>query len=117
MKKFILFLILLVLGIFVIDSIFFSGSKESKSLTTEWYSGGTLHKASISEWKTATEQNKLATCADFVALKNKDISMDMLKIKARALQTCIDEAVVGHNAADNETVAKIASQCITLMKK
>lgn len=34
---------------------------------TKWYEGGTLHKKSGLEWQTASRENKLATCADFVA--------------------------------------------------
>ena len=119
MKKFILFVIVAVVGLFLIDSIFFSGDKDSKTSSTqdEWYAGGTLHKATISEWKVATSKNKLATCADFVAHKNEDISLDMMKIKASALKTCIDEAVNGHSAVDNEAVSQIAAQCILLMDK
>jgi tetratricopeptide (TPR) repeat protein len=33
----------------------------------KWYEGGTLHKKSGLEWQTASRENKLATCADFVA--------------------------------------------------
>jgi len=31
-----------------------------------WYSGGTLHSATMAEWRTATYRNRLATSADFV---------------------------------------------------
>lgn len=119
MKKFILFVVFAIVAIFIIDVIFFPGdSKNNSSLTKdEWYAGGTLHKANISEWKTATSKNKLATCADFVAHKNKNISLDMMRIKASALKTCIDEAVNGHSVVDNEAVSKIAAQCILLMDK
>ena len=119
MKKFILFLVLAVIAVFAIDVIFFSGDNENKTSSTkdEWYAGGTLHKATILEWKVATNKNKLATCADFVAYKNKDIKLNKLKIKASALQTCIDETVNGHSSADNETVSKIAAQCMLLMDK
>ena len=33
----------------------------------EWYEGGTLHSAKISQWKQASYENKLATCADIPA--------------------------------------------------
>ena len=47
-----------------------SGSNEKE---IEWTKNGTLHEANILEWKTSTEANKLATCADFVAnLKNAE---------------------------------------------
>jgi len=50
-----------------------------QSNTERWYEGGTLHKAKISEWKVATEENKLATCADYMATVDNTVSMDVLK--------------------------------------
>ncbi|WP_425236982.1 hypothetical protein [Ulvibacterium sp.] len=47
--------------------------------SNEWFKGGTLHKAKIIDWKSATERNKLATCADFVYLTNKDLSLSEVK--------------------------------------
>lgn len=38
----------------------------SSTSGTEWYCGGTLHNKSALEWQTASRQDKLATCADFV---------------------------------------------------
>jgi len=117
MKKFILFVVLAIVGIFLIDIIFFPGDSKNNSVSTqdEWYAGGTLHKATISEWKAATDKNKLATCADFVLSQNKGMDFNVLKIKANALVTCIDEAVGGHSTVDNEKVSKIAAQCMILL--
>ncbi|MGK0684485.1 hypothetical protein ACSFC0_03670 [Serratia marcescens] len=39
----------------------------TSAFATNWYEGGTLHDASAITWQKATQQNKLATCADFVA--------------------------------------------------
>ena len=33
----------------------------------EWYEGGTLHDATIAQWKRAKRQDKIATCADWVS--------------------------------------------------
>jgi len=33
----------------------------------QWYEGGTLHNKSAIEWQSASDENKLATCADFIA--------------------------------------------------
>lgn len=35
--------------------------------TRKWYEGGTLHKATGTEWRAADASNKLATCSDFLA--------------------------------------------------
>jgi hypothetical protein len=119
MKKFILFVVLAIISIFLIDIIFFPGDSKNNSVSTqdEWYAGGTLHNKLISEWKVATHENKLATCADFVISQNKDMDFNVLKIKANALVTCIDETVEGHDTVDNEKVSKIAAQCMLLMDK
>lgn len=39
---------------------------------SEWYQGGTLHRASLVDWQKASHSNKLATCADFVASMHQD---------------------------------------------
>lgn len=31
-----------------------------------WWEGGTLHYVTVGDWATATQENKLATCADFI---------------------------------------------------
>lgn len=33
----------------------------------KWNEGGTLHKATLAEWKAGSEADRLATCADFAA--------------------------------------------------
>jgi hypothetical protein len=58
----------------------------------QWYEGGTLHRASLSEWRAADEHNKLATAADISAtlLKGKfDNDMGVLRVKAEAMRDCI----------------------------
>ena len=67
----------------------------------EWYEGGTLHDSSALEWQTATFQNKLATCSDFVsaAWQNKSFkpeiqsnitSMDTVMVLSKELVKAID---------------------------
>ena len=57
-----------------------------------WYSGGTLHAARASEWRRATEPNRLATAADWAAkLVGDDLScMEALRPYAEALKRCAD---------------------------
>ena len=81
----------------------------------KWYEGGTLHKSSILEWKQATDENKLATCGDFIASTNKTLPIDEIKSKAIALKVCIDEATRDLDNTNTETVASIASLCMVLL--
>ena len=39
---------------------------------SEWYENGTLHEASIKQWKNAAYSNKLATCAGFITTVRND---------------------------------------------
>lgn len=85
------------------------------STSDKWYEGGTLHKATVGQWKNATEKNKLATCADFAAVADNTVSMTELKSRALNLMNCINEATRGLDELNNEKVASIASMCsITL---
>jgi len=90
-------------------------SNKSKSAIDNWYEGGTLHKATISEWKVATEKNKLATCADFMAKIDNSVSMDELKIRAKALMKCIDESTTGLDSTNDESVSSVAAKCAILL--
>lgn len=84
----------------------------------EWYEGGTLHDALVSEWKTADARDKLATAADFAAamLESQDQSftIDDLREPAEQLVVCIDEAT-RDDVSNNLEVAEIAAACWILM--
>ncbi len=81
----------------------------------KWYEGGNLHKVKIEDWRVATDENKLATCADFISATDKNISMDELLTKSVELKTCIDTAIVGVDIVNNSGVAKIAALCIVTL--
>jgi hypothetical protein len=86
--------------------------------TENWYEGGTLHKAKISEWKRASDNNRLATCADFAARINNKISMDELLIRSVELKTCIDTAIDGIEGVEETKsmdVAEIAVSCMMML--
>lgn len=103
--------------ILLLTTIFAGGCmKQSTDYNSEWYSGGTLHESLISEWKVATYENKLATCADFVATINPNLnSMETLKMQSKDLMNCIDEAVLGNHLSDDKQVSIIAAQCTVLL--
>lgn len=50
----------------------------------EWYSGGTLHHATLREWYSASYQNRLATSADLIAAVK--LAKDMEQLKERAIE-------------------------------
>ena len=81
----------------------------------EWYEGGTLHSAKIGQWKQASYEDKLATCADFIAnlwkhdkLKINVAYIGTLKTYAKKLVTCIDTAVDGIDDVNDQDVSTIA---------
>jgi len=89
--------------------------KNNTEVIDEWYKGGTLHQATVKEWKNAPESNKLATCADFMAEIDNTVSMKELKDRATILMTCINKAVDDVNTIDDMEVATIAASCVILM--
>lgn len=81
----------------------------------EWYEGGTLHDATIAQWKRASQSNKLATCADWLSALymrgNLTISVSDfsdLRTYAGALVNYIDEASGKTRALDGETANSVA---------
>lgn len=90
-------------------------SNESTTVADNWYKGGTLHKAKISDWKTATKENKLATCGDFMATVDNTVTMTDLKQRAKELNNCIDEATRDLESTNSETVSSIAALCAKTM--
>jgi len=135
------FLAIIILGVFVVSCVIcagllssgggssslrsnsFSSSRSSSPQPSptrnEWYSGGTLHKATVAEWNPASYANRLATCGDFMAtMMQKDgkriSSMEALRSEAAALERCITEAGRGDHA-DTQSVATISALCYMLM--
>ena len=70
-----------------------SSYESKKTKVSKWYEDGDLHKSYVMEWRDASYKNKLATCADWMAVVDKNISMSLLKKRAEQLVICIDEAV------------------------
>lgn len=93
----------------------YNQSPQSKK---EWYEGGTLHRATVAEWKKASARNKLATCGDFITsiTESKSTPIEEIKREAKNLRTCINEAVKGSKYTDEYKVSRIAAICTSLMK-
>jgi hypothetical protein len=68
--------------------------------SNDWFEGGALHTATVQEWKIASEENKLATCADWICawekagLTTKNYSsMNSVKLDAQELKAFLNEAL------------------------
>ena len=87
----------------------------SPNQSKEWYVGGTLHDKTIAEWRTASYDNRLATCADFVMTLGKYQSLPPdLKTRAVDLEACISKAVEDGNV-DYKSVSEIGGTCGVLL--
>ncbi|HEY3983180.1 hypothetical protein [Cedecea sp.] len=59
----------------------------NSAFAKDWYQGGTLHEANALTWQKATQQNKLATCADFIAgLYSKDLLAPEISEKMKSVE-------------------------------
>lgn len=53
---------------------------------TDWYKGGTLHKASLLEWKNASVRNRRATAADIIAAIEPHLNRVQLRVYTETLE-------------------------------
>jgi hypothetical protein len=78
-----------------------------------WYSGGTLHQATMREWKAASPANRLATAADFATNTLHPSTTEEVRAPAREMMECVDRAST--SAPDGKTVAEVGAVCAVLM--
>ena len=85
------------------------------SCAKEWQQGGTLHNATIAEWKRSSHENKLATCADWLSALylrgNLDVDIDEfddLKKYAEALVGYVDKTSAKTSSLNGEKANAIA---------
>jgi len=96
-----------------------SGCSENK----KWYEHATLHKSTIKVWKKATQEDKLATSADWILTASPRISneiknsgnIDNLKPYANELVECINKSIDGVDTIDDQQTTQSAITCMTLM--
>ena len=88
----------------------------------EWYEGGTLHSANIGQWKQASYENKLATCADILArlwldgdLNIRVNNMYEFKPYVQELVDFIDSATKGVEGVNRDNVSFFAFLGIKMM--
>ena len=94
---------------------------ETVLASTNWYSGGSLHRATIKQWNDATYSNKLATAADWT-LKVPGILRELLQSGTMAnlrpyasqLVECVDEAGSG-KGGERIAASEMAASCMILM--
>jgi hypothetical protein len=92
------------------------------SSTRSWYEGGTLHSAKGKDWRTATNANRLATSADFVAkASTEDLltftiqGIDDLKPYAVELSNCLTEFLKSE-FTDTQPIPDSVFMCMGAMK-
>lgn len=93
-----------------------------------WYEGGTLHHATVKDWRNATDHNRLATSADlFVtfakAIESKDLDvpsalyLTIAKLYAQGLRDCIHEIAKGPKISATEKIMSLAKICYVIGMK
>ncbi len=92
----------------------------SKSNEDKWYSGGTLHKATVEEWNKAIYRNKLATVGDWLYMlkwKNRKLTEEdsmIIKEKAQIVVKYLDELANDEATPKNLKVAELAYYMIKM---
>lgn len=96
-----------------------SNSARKPGSSTQWYKGGNLHKATVTEWENATPQNRLATTADWLSTTkwkghlNSPADFQKLKEKSQLLVDALAEASSG-NSLDSLTVSELAASLLLI---
>ena len=85
------------LAVFVLSGC--APASPSRPISRQWSKGGTLHRATVAEWRRASYRDRLATSADFMVaiFKNSGTVLNstaQLRLPAVELETCISELSV-----------------------
>ena len=79
---------------------------------TIWYIGGTLHQSTSTEWLAGTEEDRLATAADWTTAVTEWNSEEELRMLAEELTTCVTGSIVEDVEFQSSELAAI---CAVLM--
>ena len=88
-----------------------------------WFSGGTLHKSTVRDWKNASYKNKLATCSDWLAATlwkghlNSMRDFEKVKIKSQKLVGALNDLVNDSSVYDtikDQSISEYAAAIITM---
>lgn len=89
----------------------------------EWAKGGTLYNKTVLEWKNASEQNRLATCGNWISAWEKNDmtakkykSLDEMKVDAEKLRAAINNLVLGTDSQDSRPINEFATFLALTMK-
>ena len=103
-----------------------NATDRSVGAAARWWSGGTLHDATLEEWSQADASNRLATAGDmtfhlknvsdaeFAAMVAEGNDLAALRPAAAELVACLDEVATGE-AELVPGVAQTAAACAVLM--
>jgi hypothetical protein len=88
-------------------------TESSAPPTKAWYEGGTLHQATVAQWKAGSNANRLATASDWVTVTTGWDTLEEAREKSEDLKTCVTEAAM---ESPEETKAnELAAACAVLM--
>jgi hypothetical protein len=95
-----------------------------KGAGEEWLQGASLHNAAVSEWRSASKADKLATCGQWIMAwvthrraTNQYDSMEYLKRHAEDLCDEVDKTITGWNDSDEISLAAVlAGMKLNLVK-
>lgn len=92
----------------------------SSVLAAEWYQGGTLHDATVGQWKVGSSRDRLATASDWTTgvigqTEFERIGIDGVKALSEDLVACINESVEGLPQTNAMKAAEIGAACIILL--
>lgn len=79
--------------------------------SAQWYSGGTLHRAMLSDWRASLGSNQLATLADIVGKTLNLRDPVAVKPMAEQVQACVN-VVAANKKMGAQPVADAAVGCM-----
>ena len=85
----------------------------------DWYHGGTLHGSRLSDWKSASAANRLATSSDYAVVimgneKAVALGLDNLKVLAGGISDCVTEVASDENLGFMKS-NEVALSCFILI--
>jgi hypothetical protein len=96
------------------------GTETTAPMDTNWYEGGTLHKATAAEWSSASSGNQLATAADWSATmlgesRVREMGLDGLRSYAQQMVACVNAAI--SDGPSNQAISEVAAGCGILLER
>lgn len=88
------------------------------SPTLQWFEGGTLHNATVAEWRVAERRNQVATSADWAAVGFDLHTLADIRFYSEQLLDCIDESFDTYAEAYSKSapIVDAATVCVAMIK-